>query len=142
MNGHNYVPPCSEGDLRLLYEARRMSQAEIANHLRISLKRVQTAMRHFGIASRSTARRDQSGSSNPSWKGSAAGYQAKHLRVAAYRGKPMRCEQCGTDDPGRSYDWANLTGDYDNPFDYRRMCRSCHSKLDNKITNITGRVSH
>jgi hypothetical protein len=28
------------------------------------------------------------------------------------------------------YDWANVSGDYDNPMDYRRLCRKCHRIQD------------
>jgi hypothetical protein len=50
--------------------------------------------------------------------------------VARKRGKPKRCEECGTTDPKKTYDWANQKGRYDDPQDYRRLCRSCHGKLD------------
>jgi len=60
-----------------------------------------------------------------------AGYQAKHLRVQTLKGKPKKCEVCGTTNPTKTYEWANLTGDFDNPKDYRRMCRSCHRNYDN-----------
>ena len=36
----------------------------------------------------------------------------------------------------KNYDWANLTGHYDDPNDYKRMCRSCHWKYDERIKNI------
>jgi hypothetical protein len=31
-----------------------------------------------------------------------------------------------------AYEWANLTGDYQNPADYRRLCVPCHRKFDNR----------
>lgn len=43
---------------------------------------------------------------------------------------------CASD---QSYDWASMTGDFADPSDYKRLCRSCHWKLDDKITNITGK---
>ncbi len=67
---------------------------------------------------------------NPSWKGDAAGYNAFHLRVVKLRGRPMHCTRCGTSDPALTYDWANLTGNYADPDDYERMCRSCHRWYD------------
>lgn len=48
------------------------------------------------------------------------------------------CDVCGTEDKSKSYDWANLTGDYDNPQDFKRMCRSCHWKYDKKHLNFKG----
>lgn len=50
--------------------------------------------------------------------------------------KMSQCEICGTTDADKSYDWANLTGKYDDPSDYKRMCRSCHAKQDRVILNI------
>jgi hypothetical protein len=70
------------------------------------------------------------GEDNCNWKGAAASYSAMHKRVATRRGKAARCERCGSDDPGRWYDWANLTGRYDDPDDYEQMCRSCHRRFD------------
>jgi len=37
----------------------------------------------------------------------------------------------------KKYEWANLTGLYDNIFDYVRLCCSCHKKKDGIIKNIT-----
>lgn len=81
--------------------------------------------------------RDQSGPANPLWKGDAAGYQALHLRVQMARGKPQRCERCGTTE-GRM-EWANLTGDYVDVNDYERMCVSCHRTFDAARRRLTGR---
>lgn len=71
------------------------------------------------------------GPKNTGWKGDEAGYQAMHARIERLRGKPTRCEECGADDADLSYDWANLTGNYADPQDYKRMCRSCHRLYDN-----------
>lgn len=57
-------------------------------------------------------------------------YARDHARVRARRGRPCKCEVCGTDNPRKHYDWANLTGEYDNPADYKRMCKSCHKQYD------------
>ena len=63
-------------------------------------------------------------------------YAALHLRVQTIRGTDSKCDTCGTTDPERAYDWANLTGNYADPWDYDRLCRSCHWKLDNKVANL------
>lgn len=52
-------------------------------------------------------------------------------------GRPKRCEECGTTDSLKTYDWANLNGKYEDLNDYKRMCRSCHWKYDDRINNIT-----
>ena len=70
------------------------------------------------------------------WKGDEATYAAFHYRVQSARGSEKRCEACGTTDPNKSYDWANLTGNYADISDYRRLCRSCHWTLDAKVLNI------
>lgn len=57
-------------------------------------------------------------------------YRGAHYRVEQARGKPQACEKCGTNDPTRRYEWANLTKQYDDVFDYIRLCVSCHRKMD------------
>lgn len=72
---------------------------------------------------------------NDTWKGDAAKYAALHLRVQRVRGKPSKCEVCGTTTAKR-FEWANMTGNYADPMDYKRMCCSCHHKHDGTIRNI------
>jgi excisionase family DNA binding protein len=64
------------------------------------------------------------------WKGDKLTYTRLHARVYELRGKPQHCEQCGTTDPDKRYEWANLTGRYEDTDDYRRMCKSCHRRYD------------
>ncbi|MDB5445673.1 MAG: hypothetical protein JWQ97_990 [Phenylobacterium sp.] len=128
---HPWVPCADKETLSRLYVQEVRTQKEIAEHLGVSPKAVETAMRRFNIPRRTAAKRNQIGTASPTWKGPAAGYQAKHLRVQTLRGAPQQCEQCGTRDPAKTYDWANLTGNYDDPNDFARMCRSCHRKYDN-----------
>ncbi len=64
-------------------------------------------------------------------------YGAYHHKVRRLRGTPSLCEICGTTH-AKKFEWANLTGHYDDINDYKRMCTSCHSRFDNKILNITG----
>lgn len=122
--------------VRSLYHEQGMSQEEIADVIVKSQKVVFNVMRKSGIPRRSTARRNQKGANNSLWKGKLAGYSAFHLRVISERGQPSHCEQCGRDDPEKTYDWANLTGCYDDPNDYRRLCRSCHWILDRTVKNL------
>lgn len=81
---------------------------------------------------RVAAKRNQFGTNNSSWKGKSALYGSFHQRVKYARGKAKDygCAICGTRDKNKSYDWANLTGDYNNVMDYSPMCRSCHRKYD------------
>ena len=74
--------------------------------------------------------RDRHREKNPVWKGDMIGYQGAHDRINKERGKPSLCDECGTTDKDKRYEWANLSGDYQNIYDYKRLCDSCHSKLD------------
>ena len=62
-----------------------------------------------------------------------------HQRVDKARGQPKRCAVCGTRDLRKRYEWANLTGNYANVRDYKRMCSSCHAKFDGKARNLRPR---
>lgn len=57
-------------------------------------------------------------------------YAKYHARVRAKKGSPHKCEVCGEHSPLKQYDWANLTGKYEDPDDYKRMCKLCHRKYD------------
>jgi hypothetical protein len=135
-NKHTAWKPNVE-QLVKLYESG-MTQSEVATRLGVTQKMVWRAMRTHGVQARVAAKRDQRGSKNDSWKKGSVTYAALHYRVMAVRGKPKKCQRCGTDNPRKTYDWANLTGNYDDPNDYERMCRSCHWKYDKKHLNFHG----
>lgn len=63
------------------------------------------------------------------------GYQGAHHRVRKIRGKPSVCEVCGTTS-ARKFEWANLTGNYADPLDYKRLCSSCHHRFDGLVRNL------
>lgn len=113
-----------------LYAAGQ-TQKEIAASLSVSQKVIYRLMINHALPRRAQVIRDQRGANNKSWKGSQAGYQAMHLRVESAKGKPSHCEVCKGEDPTKTYDWANLTGRYEDIADYKRMCRSCHRQYDN-----------
>ena len=73
-----------------------------------------------------------SGKNSGQWKGDKAKYSALHMRIRIKRGNPSFCEVCKTTDKSKKYEWANLTGKYEDVMDYKRMCVPCHSKYDNK----------
>ena len=62
-------------------------------------------------------------------------YGGLHFKVRKIRGTPRFCEQCATTF-AKKYEWASSSGNYSNVSDYKRLCTSCHNKLDNKIQNI------
>lgn len=141
--GARWEPFCTAEELREDYVGHGMSQIEVAEKYAVSLRRVQIAMRRFGIQPRKAIKRNQRGERNASWKGAQATYKAFHIRLRTLRGRPKKCEVCGTTDADRSYDWANLTGRYDDPDDYQRMCRSCHRKYDGQRRNpVNGGDAH
>ena len=134
-NQHTYSPIFTKEQLEREYFAG-LTQGEIAKRYNISQKVVWLAMKKLGIKARVACKRNQTGENNDSWKGSSAGYTAFHKRVQVLKGRPQKCEVCGTTDTLRGYDWANLTGRYDDPSDYKRMCRSCHCKFDERHKNL------
>lgn len=74
--------------------------------------------------------RTQKREKHPRYLGEEASYNTGHYRVSAWRGKPKYCEVCGLDDPNRRYEWANLTKNYGDIWDYKRMCVPCHRRHD------------
>ena len=73
----------------------------------------------------------QTGQDNPNWKGdNATNITTFHKRVENLAGKPNICVICETTDKDKIYDWACLTGKYEDINDYKRLCRSCHKKYD------------
>lgn len=100
--------------------------------------RAQTLVERFVEVRRRAVPRQQDGNRNPNWRGNDAGYQALHLRVEAARGKPCRCACCDTTDNAARYEWANLTGHYEDIHDYVRLCVSCHRRLDAARRAATG----
>lgn len=115
-------------------EARRMyeegkSQEEVSIELNVTRKVIYNLFKRNNYKCRVAAKRNQNRSDNDSWKGNNVTYAALHYRVSALKGKPKKCEICGTVDENKMYNWACI-GDYYNTDDYKRMCRSCHSKQD------------
>jgi hypothetical protein len=120
-----------------LYESGA-SQVEIAKILNTSQKVIFRVFKENNFKCRIAAKRNQLKENNDSWKGNDAGYSAFHRRLESISGKPKKCQICGTTDIKKTYDWANLTGKYEDPLDYKRMCRSCHWKHDKKYLNFRG----
>jgi hypothetical protein len=112
-----------------LYESG-LSQQEVAQRLGASQKAVFGLFKQNGYTPRVAAKRNQYGPNNSSWKGDKATYAALHYRVEAQRGKPSQCSECGRTGAGAIYEWANLTGNYQDVNDYARMCRDCHRSYD------------
>ncbi len=121
------------GKIRELY-ALGMSQAEIARSLGCSQPSVCLIMKRVSVAPRPSRRRPGmwTGENSDSWAGESITYKGAHIRVNRMRGRAKQCEDCKTTDPRKSYDWANLTGEFHDIWDYKRLCRNCHRKFDRR----------
>ena len=72
------------------------------------------------------------GENSWAWKGDEVGKEALHNWVQKHKGKPKKCENCGTK-KATQYDWANISQEYKRELnDFKRLCRSCHAKFDYK----------
>jgi len=69
------------------------------------------------------------GDKNSQWKGIDASYSSFHKRIYTIKGAPSYCEICETT-KAKKFEWANLTGKYNDVNDYKRMCSKCHKKYD------------
>ncbi len=73
------------------------------------------------------------GEKNFQWKGDNVGYVSVHEWVSRWKGKPKKCENCGTE-IAKKYEWANVDHKYRRVLkDYIRMCTTCHRKYDKDI---------
>lgn len=116
--------------VRLAYESG-LSMEETALSCGTTRKVLHRLMPRNGIAVRSSAEVVRpTGAGSHGWRGDAAGYKAMHLRVAKERGKPSWCSQCERTDDEVRYEWANLSGRYEDVQDYARMCVPCHRRFD------------
>lgn len=126
------------GVVRRLYESG-LTQPEVAEQLGVTRKIIERVMRQNSIPARKAAKRDQWGEKNHQWRGDDASLSKLHRRLDRRFGTPQRCEVCGTTDPDKTYDWANLSGNYADLTDFKRMCRSCHWRYDDKAKNFQGK---
>lgn len=128
-----YETKLDTNKIREMYQSG-MTQNEIADSLNATQKVIWRHMKNHGIKARVAAKRNQKGSNNHMWKGNDASYKAYHLRVKNEKGtaRSHGCSVCGRKDDGIKYDWANLTGKYEDINDYAPMCRSCHRQYDKK----------
>lgn len=122
--------------VRTLYVDEDLTQRAISTILSCSQTKVREVMTYAGIPAR-PAHGHLTGEQHPHWRGDEATYEALHARVRRHRGRPQRCDRCSRTDPDVTYDWANLTGRYEDVNDYERMCRPCHRTYDNAREGAT-----
>jgi hypothetical protein len=117
-------------EVRALYDSG-LSLSAVGKRFSVSATAISKHMRLHGMPLRRPgAIGHRWGKDHPMWKGDNAHYTSLHERLTNRFGKPQKCEECGTTDPARTYEWANLTGNYRDMNDYKRMCRSCHKQFD------------
>ncbi len=111
-----------------LYE-QGYTQQEVADIFKVSQKHLSFLFSSSGYISRKPMNRNQVGINNPNWKGNNICYHQFHRRVEKKRGKPKRCSKCGKT-PYFSCQWANIKGNYQDIYDYTRLCKKCHKNFD------------
>jgi hypothetical protein len=111
-------------------KARRRSRLWYAANRQRALK---TARERYAVS--------QDRKSAPPHKYKGAGYYALHRWVAAEKGRPSKCEHCGTETAKR-FEWANVDHSYRAVLgDWIRLCKSCHVRYDlaNGLVKAGGR---
>lgn len=120
-----------ESELFCLY-AGGWTQSQLAIRYGVGSSTIQRAFEYFGIPSRGRGNGPgANGAFHPNWRGKEISYKNAHKRVFRARGKASFCEVCGKDEPGK-YEWANLSGNYHDVWDYQSMCVPCHRKFDSE----------
>lgn len=122
-----------------LYETG-FTQTEVAEILGTTQKVIWRVFRNANYTCRIAKKRNQVGINNDSLKGDGAMYAAFHYRVVKLHGQPSLCENCRTT-KAKCYEWANVNGMYHDPYDYVRLCKSCHALFDGIINNIRKEVN-
>lgn len=65
----------------------------------------------------------------PHWKGDNVSKDALHDWIENWKGKPSKCEFCGTTEG--KFQWSNISGEYKRDLnDFQRLCVKCHCKYD------------
>lgn len=128
-NKYTATPLPDKDVLYKLYHDDFLTLSEVAVKMGVTVKIVQRWFKKLSIKTRKPFKRNQKGAQNSYWKGDDVTYATFHKRVESVRGKPSLCMICGTMEK-RVYEWANLTGNYSDIYDYTRMCRPCHKKYD------------
>lgn len=129
------VPLMTVSNVKRLYESG-MTINEVAQQVGCTYRALWFFMQRNNIPRRVAAKRNQFGPANSNWKGDEISYKGAHDRVYAERGRPSECHHCGVTDENKRYEWANVSGRHHDPSDYIRLCRSCHCKYDNLLTNL------
>jgi hypothetical protein len=102
---------------------------------KVLVKNLGTRMlgKHWTPEQRAKFHEANSGKNHYRWGGDNVNYKALHLWVERNKGKPTRCEICGTTDPLATYEWANKSHEYHRDLsDFFGLCKPCHAEYDKK----------
>lgn len=114
-----------------LYESG-LTQEEVGKKLGTTQKVIYERFKKIGYKSRIARKRNQWGDKNHMWKGDDATYAAKHHWIEKQKGKPNKCEDCGTTQG--QMDWASIDHLYLRDVNnWKRLCRKCHRKMDKNL---------
>ena len=81
------------------------------------------------------------GANHFNWKGDAVGYAGIHDWIEKEKGKPLKCDICGTTN-AKKFEWCNKDHKYKRILiDWFRACTSCHRKYDYKFNLPNARTS-
>ena len=137
--------------VRRLYLDEGMTVREVQDQLPKGYKAQRIIERHIPKR-RPTAKRDQRGENNTSWRGDDLGYDGAHERVKSVKGKASdhECQDCyfpacdwsyigGC--PSEKVDPENGCAYSPNPEMYEPRCRSCHWAYDCRARTSDGRYA-
>ena len=111
----------------VLSELSRRKIAITVSRVMTGTKRSPQARRNIALA--------KMGSRHPGWKGDSVGYKGLHHWISRNWGRSRYCEECKTT-VAKKFEWAN-SGVYKRERkNWKRLCSSCHARLDKKINNI------
>lgn len=127
--------------VRALYTDQELTEREVGAQIGIGRNVVRRIMHRHGISKRRSWDYDRSGENNSRWRTGNLRYDTIHARVYAARGRPIGCTKCALQDPEARYEWANLTGNYEDVEDYARMCVPCHRCFDRDRRVETGKYT-
>lgn len=90
----------------------------------------------IGLAS--IGRKHYYGTEHPGWKGDDVGTDGLHAYVRKYLPQSELCQFCNV---RKSYDLANITGNYKRDFyNWKYLCRSCHKKFDLMVKRSRSKI--
>lgn len=127
--------PCKDSDypftkVGITRELRFLPKTELAKKYHLPFDIFNYALKRWKLRSPHRGNAGKRGAESARWKGNNVCYYQFHLRVKRLYGTPKQCNVCFTTDLSKTYDWANLTGHYGDINDFKRMCRSCHTRYD------------